>query len=169
MLSAKAFITNGSNVNIYCPSCHRHTMVPLASVKNKHRCKVKCACGCIFVAEVEYREKFRKPVDLPGFYDISLQKKVDVMAGARVRWESVIIDRKIPNCQIIDLSRSGIGFLRTDHRQLSPEDIVRLRFTLDNTAQTQITQECEVRHVRDNFVGCRMLTPNTSLGFYLIG
>ena len=156
-------------ININCPACTRNSKVPKEAVGGKHLCKVKCACGHVFTAELEYREKFRKKVDFPGYYEISLHKLAELESGASVRWESVSIDRKIPNCRIVDISRGGIGFLSTDGRKITVGDIVRLRFNLDNTAKTEVIQECEVLHIQDDFIGSRMLTDNVSLGFYLLG
>lgn len=168
MPSCKAFITDDKVVIINCPECHRSTKVPLATIGKRHRCRVKCTCGNVFVAEVEYREKFRKQVAFPGFYEITRSTLSAMRNGARVHWESVAIDGKVPNCQIVDISPAGIGFLKKDKRLLNINDVIRIRFKLDNSAKTEITQECAVKFIKNDAVGCQMLSKNISLGFYLL-
>jgi len=166
--AARTYINDESHAEIICPQCRNRTRVPLESLGSKHQCKVKCACSHIFMLEIEFRDKFRKQVDLPGFYEIAQRATGANEEGIDIRWGNVHIDRKTPNCQVIDLSRTGIGFLVNDGREVNPKDLILLKFTLDNTANTEIIQECEVRHVNNNFVGCRMLNENVNLGFYLI-
>jgi len=164
MTSVKAFVTDDRNVIINCPECHVSTKVPLVNFGSRHRCRVKCVCGHVFVVEVNYRDTFRKCVDLPGHYVIIHAKT----GGAKVNWESEVIEGKVPNCRIVDLSRSGIGFVTTDRQKIAVDDIIRLCFKLDNSAATEIVQECVVKHWRDNRVGCQMLSPNVKIGFFLL-
>ena len=170
METIKAFIDNKkSSVDISCPKCHKVTKVSVAALGHKHRSKVKCVCNNIFLTEIEFRDKYRKRVDFPGFYEILEREKDSEKDGANVRWESVHIDRSVPNCLIIDISRGGLGFITLDDQEVRPRDIVNLSFRLDNDAKTEITQACQVRHVNDNFVGSKMVRENVNLGFYLLG
>ena len=166
----KAYIDDNKSVaDISCPKCHKKTKVSVASLGHKHRSKVKCACSNIFMAEIEFRDKYRKRVDFPGYYEILEREQELEKDGANVRWESVHIDRAVPNCLIIDISRGGIGFITLDDQEVRPRDIVHLSFDLDNDAKTEINQACQVRHVNDNFVGSKMVRENVNLGFYLLG
>ncbi|MDD5759095.1 MAG: hypothetical protein PHI06_08435, partial [Desulfobulbaceae bacterium] len=51
---------------------------------------------------------FGKKVDLPGFYVITRRNAGPIQRGAMVNWES----ETIPNCRLIDISGTGIGFLK---------------------------------------------------------
>ena len=170
METIKAFIDDKKSVaNISCPKCHKATKVSVTALGNKHRSMVKCVCNNIFLAEIEFRDKYRKRVDFPGFYKILEREKTSEKDGAKVNWESVHIDRAVPNCLIIDISRGGIGFISLDDQELKARDIVHVSFNLDNDAKTEIKQACQVRHVNDNFVGTKMIRDNVNLGFYLLG
>ncbi len=153
---SKGVISEDNNISFNCPQCNTHIKVPLARIGHRYHCKVKCACGYVFVAEIEFRERLRKQVDLNGAYELARRQTSgrEMLPG---------------NCRIIDLSRTGIGFLTSLDHPLQPGDPIQLRFQLDNTAKTEINQECEVVHVKDNFVGCRLNSENASLGFYLLG
>ena len=97
-----------------------------------------------------------------------MQKKADFDRGAKVNWESVHIDRKVPNCKLVDLSRQGLRVRVLDNRNISPGDLIRVRFKLDNSSQTEIAHECEVRYTVRDQVGCRLLEDDISLGFYML-
>lgn len=170
METTKAFIDdNKSTADISCPRCMKVTRVSLAQLGCKHRCKVKCTCNNVFWAELEFRDKYRKRVDFQGYYDILEREQAILEEGAEVRWESVHINRKVPNCLIIDLSRGGIGFITLDDQDLRLGDIIHLKFNLDNDTESEIAQTCQVRHVTDGFVGSKMVREDVNLGFYLLG
>jgi len=170
MDTTKAFIDDEkSTADISCPRCKKISRVSLAQLGRKHRCKVKCVCKNVFMAELEFRDKYRKRVDFQGYYDILQREMEFVEDGADVRWESVHINRKVPNCLIIDLSRGGVGFITLDDQELQIGDIVQMKFTLDNDTETEISQTCQVRHVTDGFVGTKLVRENKKLGFYLLG
>lgn len=154
MTISKAAIGADNKISLDCPRCGQHIQVPLDRVGHKYHCRFKCTCSYVFVAEIEFRERFRKPVDLPGTYETS---GANTPAGSPTG-----------NCRIIDISRSGIAFLKTDEGRLAPEDVVLLRFNLDDARGSEVSQECAVIHVKDNFVGCRMLSENSGLSFYLL-
>ncbi|MDD5760313.1 MAG: PilZ domain-containing protein, partial [Desulfobulbaceae bacterium] len=97
-------------------------------------------------------------------YVITRRNAGPIQRGAMVNWES----ETIPNCRLIDISGTGIGFLKNDNQKIQLEDIIRLRFKLDNSAETEIIEECEIKYIKDNRVGCRMLSNNPKLGFYLL-
>ena len=169
--NSKTFISTGGIANINRPKCKKIHPIPIEKIGRRHLVKVKCGCRHHFVAEIELRSRFRKKVDLPGFCFVTEKVNPEIREdGANVNWESVTIDRKIPNCSIIDISRSGIGFILTDEMPpLDRGDLVRLEFKLDNEAKTEIRQECRIVHTRGNFVGCKMNRENPKLGFYLMG
>ena len=158
-----------STADINCPRCKKVSRVSLAQLGRKHRCKVKCSCTNIFMAELEFRDKYRKRVDFQGYYDILEREQGILEDGADVRWESVHINRKVPNCLIIDLSRGGIGFITLDDQNLRKGDIVHIKFRLDNDSEEEMALTCQVRHVTDSFVGTKLVRENKKLGFYLLG
>jgi len=167
MDTIKAFIKPDEEiVKIICPHCRKITELPLNKLNKKYRSKIKCYCQAVFAIEIESRDQFRKKVNLPGFYDIT---------NANVSLEAKFVNRStqdnrvaIPNCRIIELSRHGLSLEILDNAHVKAGDILKFRFNLDNSAQTEIKQECEVCHVEGRHVGCKMLKDNVSIGFYLI-
>ena len=71
-------------------------------------------------------------------------------------------------CQVIDISRNGIGILFTDNRQVAVGDILQVEFKLDDPLATKISQKCEVRHIKDTYAGCKILNDAQALGMYLL-
>ena len=161
-------INNKTAVDITCPNCNKITRVPVSRFKGKYKAKTKCACNNVFGVVFDSRDAERKKVNLNGFYDISKQKKADLEEGASVRWESVQIDRKVPNCKLLDVSRHGLQLITLDDRNIFPGDLIRVRFKLDNSSQTEIVHECEVRYIVRGHIGCRLLKDDLSLGFYML-
>ena len=170
MDTTKVYIDDQQDTaDIQCPSCQKITEVSIAALGFKHHLKVKCVCDSVFMVEVEFRDKSRKRVDLPGFYEIGEDQQETKKTRADIHWEDTLFPYKEPNCLIIDLSKGGIGFIMLNDRDVKVGDFVELGFRLDNKAQNKITQPCQVKHVNGNFVGCSMLKENVTLGFYLLG
>ena len=149
-MTIKTTPDNDHTIAFDCPKCQLRTKVALEQVGHTYHCRVKCSCGNVFTAVIEFRERTRRQLDVPGRY----QPAGGEAAGT-------------DNCRIIDVSRIGLAFLKNDTRQLNPGDTIRVSFRLNDPEATEIVQDCEVKHVRDNFVGCRLLTENTLLDDYL--
>ena len=170
MDTTKVYIDDRKDTtSINCPSCQKITEVSIAALGFKHHLTVKCACKNVFMVEIEFRDKLRKRVDLPGFHEIGGNQQETKEDSDDIHWEDTLFPHKKPNCLIIDLSRGGIGFIVLNDREVKVGDFVELSFRLDNKAKRKITQTCQVKHVNDNFVGCKMLKENVTLGFYLLG
>lgn len=156
-MTNRAILAEDHTIAFDCPKCRLRAKVALEKVGHTYHCRVKCSCGNVFNAEIEFRERSRKQLDIPGSYEL-------------VRRETAGPEAAGPgNCRVIDLSRIGLAFLKSGGRQLNAGEIVRVSFRLDDVEATEITQDCEVRHVKDDFVGCRLLTENPRLEYYLLG
>ncbi len=169
MKIAAAILKDDNTVDIICPKCDMVTRIPLERLPGRFLSRVKCRCRHSFIIKVEHRDKFRRKVNLQGFYEFTEAESLDLKAGANVRWESVHINRKIPSCLITDLSRQGIGFVIIDHRTLAEGDIIDLTFNLDDSNETEIQQRCRVERVNDKQIGTSLIGRNVKLGFYLLG
>jgi hypothetical protein len=170
METTKIYLASQQNLTaIRCPRCRKDTEVSIAALGFRYRLKVKCSCLNSFMVEVEFRDKNRKLVNLPGSYEVAENAgTLDKPSPALNRVES-IFDRGEPNCRIIDLSRDGIGFLAMDQRAIKVGSIVELGFRLDDEARTEVREACLVKHVKSTFVGCKMLNENLNISFYLTG
>lgn len=156
-MTTRAILAEDHTIAFDCPNCRLRTKVALDKVGHTYHCQVKCSCGNIFAAEIELRERTRRQLDLPGSYTVVGRETAAPAAP------------EAGSCRIIDLSRTGLAFLTGDGKQLSPGETVRVSFQLDDPEATEIVQECEVRHFKENFVGCRLLTENGDLEYYLLG
>ncbi len=170
METTRIYIASRQNLTaIQCPRCRKNTEVSIAALGFRYRLKVKCRCLNSFMVEVEFRDKSRKLVNLPGSYEVAENAgALDTPSPALTRVESHL-DRGEPNCRIIDLSREGIGFLAMDQRAIKIGSIVELGFRLDNEAGTKVREACLVKHVKSTFVGCKMLNENLKIRSYLAG
>lgn len=155
-MTTKAVPAEDHTIAFDCPRCRLRTKVALDKIGHTYHCRAKCSCGNIFSAEIEFRERARKQLDIPGSYAIVSRETAAFAAPA-------------DNCRIIDLSRTGLAFLKSAGREVAAGEIARVSFRLDDAEATEIVQDCEVRHVKENFVGCRLLTENADLDYYLLG
>ena len=170
MDTTKTYIDDQRNsANISCPSCQKITEVSISALGSKHHLKVKCTCENVFLVEVEFRDKSRKQVDFPGFYEIIANWQEEKKDRADIQWQNIQSDPEKPNCQIIDLSKGGIGFIVLDDQEVNIGDFVLLSFRLDSNAKGKINQTCQIKHINDNFVGGRMLAENTIQSFDRLG
>lgn len=156
-MSANAVHAEDHTIAFDCPKCRLRAKVPLEKIGHTYHCRAKCSCGNIFTAEIEFRERARKQLDLPGTYEI---------VG---RYTNTPEARDAGACRVIDISRTGLAFLKIAGREIKAGEIVRVNFRLDDAEATEIVQECEVRHAKENFVGCRLLSENAKLDYYLLG
>lgn len=156
-MTTRAILADDHTIAFDCPKCRLRTKVALDKVGHTYQCRVKCSCGNVFLAEIEFREKSRKLLDIPGAYQLLRQETAAPDSSER------------GECRVIDLSRTGLAFLKETEQQLNPGDTVRVSFQLDDAEATAISQDCEVRHVKENCVGCRLLVENPVLEYYLLG
>jgi hypothetical protein len=156
-MTTRAIIDADRTIAFDCPKCQLRTKVDLDKVGRTYHCQVQCTCGNIFSADIELRERSRKQLDIPGTYKIIGQEE----AGA----EALPGD----SCRVIDLSRTGLAFLKNAGERIEPGAIVQVSFHLDDAEASEIVQVCEVRHVKENFIGCLLRSENPILNDYLLG
>ncbi|MBU0482396.1 MAG: PilZ domain-containing protein [Proteobacteria bacterium] len=158
----KAYVRINQTAEVICPHCRGLTRISIEDLQKKYRSRISCVCQNDFIAEVDFRDKYRKPVDLPGHYRVGARKESAPGAGPNG------MDLPIHNCRIIDLSRNGIGILFVDGREVDEGEVLQLTFKLDTPTATEISLECEVRHVKGTYAGCKILNDNSHLRVYLI-
>lgn len=156
-MTTKAILAEDHTIAFDCPKCRLRTKVALDKVGHTYHCLAKCSCGNIFSAEIELRERTRKQLDIPGTYEIVGREAATAKA------------QEAASCRVIDISRTGLAFLKNAAREVKAGEIVRVSFRLDDAEATEVVQDCEVRHVKENFVGCRLRAENPALEYYLLG
>ena len=149
----KLYKNNNNDVMISCPQCHHTKTLSITKFKKLFTpIKVKCVCQAYFYISIEAREYYRKKVNLQGTYFDPKYKNFDYI-------------------YIENLSLSGVGFKTNMKCRLRVDDMIEMKFTLDNQKRTEICKKGIVKRVYDRSVGvefCNMSDYSTELGFYLM-
>ena len=141
-----------NQTTVICPKCGFAKIFEATKFKNMHRrLKAKCRCGEVFEFTLEFRKYYRKKARLLGEY---------------------IIQRKGEKGDIIveDLSMGGIRFENLGPHQISIDDMLEVKFKLDNPSRSEIHKMGRVIWIRDRTVGVMYSEPkgnDKDLGFYM--
>lgn len=154
METIKTFVREDNITTIACPSCKKTKNTSVASFKNKcHFLKVRCPCKNVFKVQLDFRQYYRKPTDLPGTYVCT---KPAGLGGGRMTVE--------------DISLGGVGMLVNETHELKVGCILKLTFTLDDRKKTPLKKQVIIRSIKGNFIGCEFTDKDLyekQLGFYL--
>lgn len=149
----KAFVRADNTVTIVCPGCKMPKNANVGSFRDKcHYLKVRCPCENVFRVHLDFRQHYRKPVDLQGMFK---SIKPPGMGG---------------EIKIKDISQSGLGFMITGTHFIDKGNTLSVSFTLDDKKETKLVKEVVVQSIDGNFVGCRFVERQAyekELGFYL--
>jgi hypothetical protein len=157
----KIYANESGQGTLVCDKCGKTKTLDLLAFQNIGKpLKVKCACGHIFFVRIEARKFYRKSTNLTGEY-IKMSRDISpcLERGAMV---------------VEDLSRTGLGFRTKKKHTICVQDVIRVRFILDDSQQSDITTSAVVRRVENDFVGAEFLDvdgfheTNRTLGFYLM-
>jgi hypothetical protein len=148
----KVFVSNSGQATITCPICGFTKDIDVKKFKKTQKNpKIKCKCGEIFQVTLEFRKHYRKNVRLPGEYVIK-------ESGQK---EDIIIR---------DLSLGGIRFESLKPHQIMIDDVLEVKFKLDNEMRSEIRKLVTVKWIRDRIVGAQYCYPSQidkDLGFYM--
>jgi hypothetical protein len=141
-----------NHVTITCPKCGLKKNADVTNFKDTHkRLKARCRCGEVFRVGLEFRKYFRKTVQLSGeYFDQEKDEKGEIL--------------------IEDISMTGIRFSTLEPHNISRNDTVELKFTLDNPMRTEINTLVKIRWIVDLNVGAQYVDQNRfkqDLVFYL--
>jgi len=157
----KIYANDNEKGTLVCEQCGKSKVINLSDFKNIGKpLKVKCGCGHAFLVSIEVRKFYRKPTNLSGEY-----VKISDDASKGLEKGSMIVE---------DLSRTGIGFRTKLKHNVHLQDIIRVKFILDNDKHTEVSKSAIVKRVNDFFVGAEFLDfdayneTNRTLGFYLL-
>jgi hypothetical protein len=118
-------------VTITCPKCGLAKNRNVTEFKNTpKRLKAKCKCGEVFRIFLEFRGYYRKIVRLSGDYFVQEKdEKGEVL--------------------IKNISINGINFETLKPHNISKDDIVELKFILDNRNKTELHSLVKIMWVSD--------------------
>ncbi len=160
-MEARAFVNSEGKAVIKCPHCEKGKATPVAQFKGrKSTIKIKCSCGETFTLRLEFRMKYRKPVNLVGRYVNHSQKKAE------------------GDIYVRDLSMTGMKFTTVGPNTLKLGDSLTLDFTLTDQRQgslvgSDLTREALVKYIDRHFIGCEFVKnaddpSDQRLGFFLL-
>jgi Tfp pilus assembly protein PilZ len=148
----KVYVDENNRALIICPKCGFEKNVGATNIRTKANiANIECKCGETFQTALEYRKYYRKEVRLSGDYIV--QEKGE-------RGEAIIRE----------LSLSGIRFESMRPHKISVNDILEMKFNLDNPLRSEIRKLAKVIWVKDRIVGLNFSEKELQdqvLAFYL--
>ena len=157
----KIYANDNEKGTLICEKCGKTRVINLSDFKNISKpLKVKCSCGNFFFVSIEVRKFYRKSTNLSGEY-------IKISHDASKGLEKGIMT-------VEDLSRTGIGFRTKMPHNIRVADMLRVRFTLDDTKHSEVNKSAIVKRVANYFVGAEFVDfdtfneTNRTLGFYLM-
>jgi hypothetical protein len=141
----KVYVNKSKEVALTCPSCHSTRVVNFSQyTDDKVPTRAKCVCGCIFDVPdvlVESRKFYRKKTRLPGSYAKTVVDKIGAMT-------------------VKDVSFSGIRFTTEKEHDIEVDEVLGVRFVLDDNKQTEIRRPVVVRNVHGRVIGAEFCDTN---------
>ena len=146
-------IAGKESINLVCSKCGCGRKIKVSSLPNISKVyKIKCKCINGFSITFDKRKEKRQHSNLIGTYTC----------------EHSITDN-ITN--IIDVSRGGLAFIRTDRQTLKIGDCLVVRFTLDNVQRDIIECRITIKNIVNDRIGGEFLDTQSkmiqTLRFYL--
>ena len=148
----KVYVNENNRALIICPKCGFEKNVDanrFRKIKNKVKGKCKCSEGFDFT--LEYRKHYRKMVQLPCEYIVLKRGE----KGEAIIWE---------------LSVTGIRFETIRPNKISKDDILDVKFKLDNPLRSEIRRFAKVVWVKNRNVGAQFDDTQfykKDIGFYM--
>ncbi len=154
MVEKSFYVGEHGWVTIVCPHCGKAKDLEVCKLPpEKRKLRVRCKCAKIFVANIEYRKKFRKLVQLPGEY-VNLDTE---------DWGKIVVE---------DISMGGIGFSTVKRHDIKGGDLLELTFTLDTSPPRTVSKKVRVLRVDKLRIGSQYvmrMERDPDIGLYLMG
>jgi hypothetical protein len=154
MKSVTAFVNKENYTAFTCPYCHHTHRISVGTLQDKkHSIVAKCICNERFKLKLNFRQFYRKLVNLNG-------EVLNVSSGS-AKWYAITV---------MDLSMSGIRFKVAGPKNIEIGHRLHVRFTLDDKQSNVIDKELRVVDIKHNTYGCEFLNiayEEKELGYYL--
>jgi hypothetical protein len=148
-------------VLLTCPHCGLQESISLDPFHTLgNALEVQCPCQKAFMAVLEKRRTFRKPVQLDGYFTVGQDDGTQSVDG--IIWGPMVVK---------DLSKAGLRFSTEKSELVHPGDLLTVRFNLDNSNKALIHKPARVISVTNQGIGCRFEGEDSydiTLGFYFI-
>jgi ribosomal protein S30 len=151
----RVYLNTERQGSVICEKCGRVQRIQVAETTREQTIKIACKCHHTFSVRIDQRRHYRKRVSLHGTFE-------------RVYPQNSEKGRAI----VKDLSQTGVGFLTYAKQKLNANDVLKLKFTLDDPHNSTIDVRGTVKIVNDQYIGVELHRPNEHtqkiLGFYLM-
>ena len=154
MTTVKTYVRNDDTATLICPACKTVKHIAAGDFRQgKHTITVHCICQQTFNVLFDFRQYYRKQVNLPGTYEIISEGR----SGGGI-------------IQINNISRSGLRFTVSGLHRIEEGQKLRVEFQLNDKKKTPLKREILVKTVRQNTIGCRLIDhlEEKELGFFLL-
>ena len=132
-----------NQVSIICPKCQLEQNIDTTKFKHTpKKLEGKCQCGEPYEYTVEFRNRYRKDVNIPGNYSIL----------GRGEKEDLIIR---------ELSLTGLQFETLKPHYISEDDALEVTFKLDNHWRSEIRKLVKVIWIKDIIIGVHFMETNS--------
>jgi hypothetical protein len=165
MEKIKISVNSDNMIVLHCPFCEMVKQVSVAKFKDeKHTLKIRCSCQKMLTVDLDFRQKYRKLTNLRGeYFNLTHEQKNN-------RGHESL---QVHQCQIVNISLTGLGLLVFSGHGIRQGDRLRVRFNLDDKRKSEIDRKLIVRGVRGNSIGCEFIDDSYQkydkiLGFYLL-
>ena len=138
MDQARVHVLGKEKAEVICPSCGGSKDIILAETELSRNYEIKCICGNSILVVFEKRRSVRKRVLFAG----TCFSKGDPTGGTTVK--------------IVNLSKTGIRFLKEAGMKLELDETIRLRFR-PKLANNAIRCAALVRNIDGNSIGAKFL------------
>jgi hypothetical protein len=133
------YLNDTKQVSIICPKCKSEKNIDTANLKDTQKVlNGECKCGEPYQYNIEFRKEYRKDVSLNGEYFIH---------GTSEEGEIIIRD----------LSESGIQFECLNPHYISKDEVLTVRFKLDNSERTGIRKHVNVIWAEFRIIGAHFV------------
>jgi hypothetical protein len=154
MKVVRCFVRPDNTTTIICPACNEPKTISVAAYKHKkHSIKVRCKCKEIFTIQLDFRNVYRKPTNLPGKY-VNLSSP----------------DQESFDVIVTNISKTGLGFVAPHPEYLQKGQKLSIEFQLSDKKKTRLTKTIIVKNVNKENIGCQFdgnQAFEKALGFFL--
>jgi hypothetical protein len=122
-------------VTINCRNCGLEHIIDITKFKDtEKKLEGKCKCGVPYRYNIEVRQRYREDVNLPGEYNFP---GIDHKEGIILR----------------ELSFTGIQFESLNSHKIAKDDLLEIKFKLDNRLGSEIRKLVKVIWVEGHIIG----------------
>jgi hypothetical protein len=151
MEKVKIYLNEARSGFVVCQKCGKSKEINFSDGKVPGSCLVKCSCSNTFAVLFEKRQHYRKQLNICG----TCFATGDSAEGASIK--------------LVDISRGGIRFIRTDGKPLQLNEKIRVSFSLGDDT---IFCSASVYNIRNECIGAKFISLDEHskkvLGFFLL-